>query len=124
MDIWIVENIGYGRYRIKELDPGRMEVEVLAQWYAVTYPDVIVFFGTLDTEVVNPYLPDPLPDGHHSFIQSSYRCTRCGVYNRPDVESEKAKLDAPCPGRYQNSGKMRAWAEEKWAKESSDEEMV
>ena len=63
--------------------------------------------------MTNPYLPEPPPDGQHIF-EGSYRCKRCAVYNRPDVPSTKMVLDAPCEGRYAQSGTMRAWAEDKW----------
>ena len=73
----------------------------------------IYFFAEIDTELKNPFLPKPPDNGLHVF-NGGYRCTLCGVYDRPDVPSEKAKMDAPCQGRYANSGKMKCWAEDKW----------
>jgi hypothetical protein len=73
--------------------------------------------------MTNPYLPLPPADGKHIF-EGNYRCKRCGVYNRPDVPSEKEKIDAPCEGRWKNSGKMRAYAEDRWAQELAEEAHV
>lgn len=77
------------------------------------FPEIIYFFAEIDTELKNPYLPDPPADGKHIF-EGQYRCKRCAVYNRPDVPSTLAVLEAPCLGRWAESGKMRAWAEDKW----------
>lgn len=72
-------------------------------------------------EAVNRHLPERPADGKHIFGSGgqSYRCSRCGVYNRPDVASTKAVLDAPCEGAWAQSGKMRAWAEDQWAKDKA-----
>lgn len=69
----------------------------------------------------NPYLPEAPADGQHIFGDSgtSYRCSRCGVYNRPDVPSTKDVLDAPCLGGWAHSGKMRYAAEDRWKAESA-----
>jgi hypothetical protein len=66
----------------------------------------------------NPYLPEPPEDGKHVFA-GSYRCHRCGVYNRPDVTTTKTVLDAPCEGRWAHSGKMRYAADQRWISEKS-----
>lgn len=68
----------------------------------------------------NPYFPPAPEDGHHLFENGSYRCKFCAVYNRPDVPSTKEILDQPCKGNWDQSGKMRAWAEDKWAAERGD----
>lgn len=79
----------------------------------------------LDQAVQNPHLPEPPADGQHIFGLDgmSYRCSRCGVYNRPEVPSNKEVLDAPCAGRWAQSGKMRAWAEDKWRDEKAGQQL-
>jgi hypothetical protein len=86
---------------------------VVQKMAAALSPTCIYFFAEIDTELKNPYLPEPPEDGKHIF-DGSYRCKRCAVYNRPDVESTRVVLEAPCLGRWAESGKMRAWAEDKW----------
>jgi hypothetical protein len=65
----------------------------------------------------NPYLPEAPEDGKHIFPGGSYRCSRCGVYNRTD----SPPFHEPCKGAWAESGKMRYAAEEKWATERERE---
>lgn len=66
-------------------------------------------------DIPNPYLPEAPEDGKHRFQSSqdqpiSYRCYNCGAYNRSDTP----EFNSPCRGLYKESGKMKAWAEDKW----------
>lgn len=56
----------------------------------------------------NPYLPQPPEDGQHEYRAAGYRCALCGAYQGSDEGK------APCRGEFRESGKMRAWAREKW----------
>lgn len=64
----------------------------------------------------NPYLPAKPEDAKHSFqgptdLGGNSRCTFCGAYQG------SSEGNAPCEGEYRESGKMRLWAEQKWAAE-------
>ena len=49
-----------------------------------------------EAEERNPYLPEAPEDGKHIFIDNSYRCSRCGVYNRTD----SPPFHEPCKGQW------------------------
>lgn len=65
----------------------------------------------------NPHLPPAPADGVHAYwdgptdIGGNHRCKLCGAY-RGSSESE-----APCQGRFKESGKMRSWATQTWRAE-------
>lgn len=64
----------------------------------------------------NPHLPEKPADAKHSFqgptdLGGNSRCTFCGAYKG------SKEGDAPCEGEYRESGKMRMWADERWAQD-------
>lgn len=73
----------------------------------------------LAAQLPNPYLPKAPSDGVHVFGTDgrSYRCSRCGVYNRPDVASNMEALDGVCGGGWAHSAKLRASDNEAWLKD-------
>lgn len=66
------------------------------------------------TQERNPFLPEAPYDGKHAWgegpadLGGNRRCTLCGAY-RGSTEGE-----ALCRGEYRESGKMRAWAANRW----------
>jgi len=72
----------------------------------------------IDEDPVNPYLPEAPADGQHIFGEDgrSYRCSRCGAYQREDSED----FHKPCRGGWACSGKFRYAAEERWKRERAE----
>lgn len=101
------------------------------QKLADKFPDMIYFTGEIIVDhlwefnkPINPYLPEPHPSGEHQFLDAGYRCTRCGVYNRPDVKSTKIVLDLPCVGRWAQSSKMRYEANNQWIENGGSQDLI
>lgn len=76
-------------------------------------------FALLKSTERNPFLPEAPDDGRHIFLNGSYRCCRCGVYNRED----SPPFHKPCLGNWAESGKMRAYAEDQWEEEKKAKEV-
>ncbi len=76
------------------------------------------------TDKVNPYLPEAPEDGKHIFGENgqSYRCSRCGVYNRD--QPENPPFYEPCEGGWAQSGTLRVASVKKWADDKAAAEEV
>lgn len=89
---------------------------IMSQAARRAFPDQFRMLGEVGRwDERNPHLPEAPADGKHMFGEDgqSYRCSRCGVYNRAQPQNQP--FFEPCEGGWAESGKMRAWANDQWA---------